>query len=53
MAVSMARVQEFLVARRGDWASVQRDWASVQRDWGELCGEETLPCPTRLRLQSA
>jgi mitochondrial chaperone BCS1 len=45
-SLSMARVQEFLVARRGDWAG-------VQRDWGELCGEGAVPCPTRLRLQSA
>ncbi len=45
-SLSMARVQEFLIARRGDWHSVQRDWS-------ELCREGEVPCPTRLRLQTA
>ncbi|WP_170130997.1 AAA family ATPase [Deinococcus yavapaiensis] len=45
-AVSMAAVQEFLLARRGDFDAVQRDWnawlVSVHKG-----------CPTKLRLLSA
>ncbi len=44
-ALSMAGVQEYLLARRGDFAAVQRDWAS-------LTGTPlAVPCPTRLQLQ--
>ncbi|TSA82534.1 AAA family ATPase [Deinococcus detaillensis] len=49
--LSMARVQEYLLERRGNLSAAESDWA-------ELCGTQLSaakdqPCPTRLRLQSA
>lgn len=46
--LSMAAVQEYLLARRGDWAAVQADWSTLAAQQSS-----PLPCPTRLRLQSA
>ncbi|WP_420595249.1 AAA family ATPase [Deinococcus sp.] len=42
--LSMARVQEYLLARRGNLSAVRRDWAELS---------PLQACPTRLRLQSA
>ncbi|KQR15683.1 AAA family ATPase [Deinococcus sp. Leaf326] len=49
--LSMARVQEYLLERRGDEAAVTRDWAQLAGPAGATTtAGEAAGCPTRLKL---